>query len=425
MRKNWLWYQFFRYPLVRFGLHLFYKRIIIEGKEHLPKNKPILFVPNHQNSFMDALLVVTHTKPFIYFLTRAKAFKPPLLGKFLRSLNMLPVYRVRDGLSSVKKNSAIFDECISYMKRNDAILIFPEANHSLRRSIRPLSKGFTRIAFDAERREDWKMGLHIVPVGLNYSEHRNSRNTVRVVFGEPIVMGGFKEVFEKDEREATELLKSQVSERMKKLVMHPPNMDHYDVHKILLEDLEQDELKLTNPTITNKRIEKIESKLTPDILEVAKKVNSISEKQEISIKSVVGRKKPIFLMILLFPLYLFSWINNLIPYQPVRKITNDIIKDHAFDASIKFLIGLFLFPLFWAAITGILLLFGVPKWIALCYFGMSLITSVMFKNANLIIREMGEKKRLKNFKESNPSMYEEFTTGIHKLNEFRAEVFKN
>lgn len=240
MRKNWLWYQFFRFPLVKSGLYFFYKKIIIEGKEHIPRNKPILFVPNHQNSFMDAFLVVVHTKPFTYFLTRAQAFNPPLLAKFLRSLNMLPVYRVRDGLSSVTKNNAIFDECIQYLKRNDAILIFPEANHDLKRRIRPLSKGFTRIAFDAEVQENWNMDLQIIPVGLNYTEHQRSRNAVKVVFGEPILMKQFQELYEKDERAAANALKKQVSDEMKKLVMHVPNLDHYPLSKIILDDLEDD-----------------------------------------------------------------------------------------------------------------------------------------------------------------------------------------
>ena len=422
MRKNWLWYQFFRFPLVKSGLHLFYKRIIIEGKEHLPKNKPILFVPNHQNSFMDALLVVTHTSPFIYFLTRAQAFNPPLLGKFLRSLNMLPVYRVRDGLSSVTKNNAIFDECIRYLKRNDAILIFPEANHDLKRRIRPLSKGFTRIAFDAEVRENWNMDLHIIPVGLNYTEHRRSRNTVKVVFGEPILMKQFQELYEKDEREATNELKKRVSKGMKKTTMHVPNLDHYPLNKIVLDDLEDDPVKLTDPDTVNANVKKVEQKATPELYETAKKVYELAEEQDFSIKSIHRRQKPFWAYILLFPLYLFSWINNLIPYQPVRKITTKVIKDHAFDASIKFLLGLILFPLFWLVITLVLWLSGVPAEFVFGYLSLSIITSVFFKNANLILREAKEKKRLKEFSEAHPEQYKEFMNSIKILNEFRSEV---
>ncbi|MFV1883275.1 MAG: lysophospholipid acyltransferase family protein [Balneola sp.] len=422
MRKNWLWYQMFRYLIVKCGLYLFYKRIIIEGKEYLPKNKPILFVPNHQNSFMDALLVVTHTKPFIYFLTRAQAFSSPLLGKFLRSLNMLPVYRVRDGLSSVTKNNAIFEECINYLKRNDAVLVFPEANHDLRRRIRPLSKGFTRIAFDAEVRENWEMGLHIIPVGVNYTEHRRSRNTVKVVFGSPILMKDFRELYEKDEREATNELKKQVSDGMKELVMHVPNLDHYPLCKIVLDDLEENEKKLIDPDLVNANVKKIEQQATPELFETARKVYELAEKQDFSIKTIRGRKKPILALILLLPLYLFSWLNNLIPYQVVRKIIASVIKDHAFDASIKFLIGVTLFPLFWMLVSLILWVSGTSSLFTFGYLVLSVFTAPLFKNANLLLREAKEKKSFSEFENSNPKEYQEFLKGIEILNEFRSKV---
>lgn len=422
MRKNWLWYQMFRYPLVKTGLNLFYKKIVVRGREKLPKDTPILFVPNHQNSFMDALHVVTTVWPFIYFLTRAQAFNPPLMAKFLRSLNMLPVYRVRDGLSSVTKNNAIFEECIRYMKRNDAILVFPEANHDLKRRVRPLSKGFTRIAFDAEKQSNWEMGLQVIPVGLNYTSHPNSRNRVEVVYGDPIDMKQFEDLYNENEREATNALKKKVSDGMKKTIMHVPNLDHYPLHHVLLDDLEQEEANLTNPDIANANVQKIEEHFDEEMLIAAKEVREIYQEFDLDVKTVTGRRMPVVKMILLFPLYLFSWINNMIPYQPVRHITTKVIKDHAFDASIKFLLGLTLFPLFWILVTMILLLAGTGPVISFGYLGVSVITSIQFKDANQVIRNIKEKRKLDAFSKASPEKYRKFVNGIKKLNEFRREV---
>lgn len=422
MRKNWIVYQFFRVVIVKVGLKFFYRKVIIEGRENVPKKKPILFLPNHQNSFMDAFLVVTNTSSFTYFLTRAKAFKPPLMGAFIRSLNMLPVYRVRDGLSSVTKNNAIFEQCVQYLKRKDAILVFPEANHDLKRRIRPLSKGFTRIAFDAEVQDNWEMGLEVIPVGINYSDHRRSRNDIRVVFGKPIHMKDYKDLYEKDEREATENLKRQVSHQMKELTMHVPNLDHYPLHDMLITQIEKDTNKVISPTIANSRVAKIEEAVTEKILETAKKVDEVSKKFNISVRVITGYKKPTLSYILLFPLYIFSWLNNIIPYQPVRKITSEIIKDHAFDISIKFLAGLFLFPIFWIVISSLLWLFGVPTMIIWIYLGLGASTAVLFKNANLPFREMKEKKRLRELEKSHPEEFQAFVNGIKELNEFRAKA---
>ena len=114
MRKNYLWYNFWRYIVVKTGLLLFYKNIKIIGKENLPKGKPILITPNHQNALIDALLIESYVPGTIFALTRSDAFSTKFISWFLRSLNMLPVYRVRDGLSSVTKNNAIFELCTVY-----------------------------------------------------------------------------------------------------------------------------------------------------------------------------------------------------------------------------------------------------------------------------------------------------------------------
>ncbi|HBZ37970.1 MAG TPA: acyl-phosphate glycerol 3-phosphate acyltransferase, partial [Balneola sp.] len=209
MRKNFLWYNFIRLGVVRTGLKFFYKRIRIIDKHKIPKGKPILLVPNHQNSFMDALLVTTHFYKTTSFLTRAQAFESKFMDWFLRSLNLLPVYRVRDGMSNIQKNNEIFETCINYLSNNEAVLVFAEANHDLKRRLRPFSKGFTRIAFDAEIKNNWNLDLYVQPVGVNYSDHQNSRNEVRVVFGDPIKVSDYKKEYEQDERSAANSLKNQ------------------------------------------------------------------------------------------------------------------------------------------------------------------------------------------------------------------------
>ncbi len=214
MRKNFLWYNFIRLGVVGTGLKFFYQKIRVIDKHKIPKGKPILLIPNHQNSFMDALLVTTTVYQTTSFLTRAKAFHSKFMNWFLRSLNLLPVYRVRDGMSEIQKNKEIFQTCVDYLSNGEAILVFAEANHDLKRRLRPLSKGFTRIAFDAEIQNDWTLDLYVQPVGVNYSDHQNSRNEVRVVFGEPIKLSDYKKQYEEDERGAANSLKNQTSDNL-------------------------------------------------------------------------------------------------------------------------------------------------------------------------------------------------------------------
>lgn len=420
MRKNWLWYELFRSVIVKWGLQFFYKNIVVRGKEKVPQNKPILYIPNHQNSFMDALLVVTNVRSFIYFLTRAEAFRPKLMAAFLRSLNMLPVYRVRDGFSSVSKNNDIFEECVGYLKRNDAVLVFAEANHDLKRRVRPLSKGFTRIAFGAEEAVNWQMDLQVVPVGLNYGAHRYSGSQVEIVYGDPIPMSQFRDAYKEDEREAARQLKEKVSAGMEELVMHVPDKDQYPLHHVVLDSLEYDQSALTNPAKVNRNVSLIEENATPELIATAAEVYEAEQKLDISAKSVLGRRHPWWAIVIFSPFYLFSLINNLIPYLPVHYITTKKIKDHAFDASIKLLMGVSVFPLFWILVTTGILISGAGWEFAVIYLMGSVFSSLLFRDLLTVYRGMKEDRALSAFKVSDPDGYDRFVKGIKKLNDFRA-----
>lgn len=424
MRRNFLWYNFIRLGVVRTGLKFFYKRIRIIDKHKIPKGKPILLVPNHQNSFMDALLVTTHFYKTTSFLTRAKAFESKFMDWFLRSLNLLPVYRVRDGMSNIQKNNEIFKTCTDYLSNNEAVLVFAEANHDLRRRVRPFSKGFTRIAFDAEIQNDWKLDLYVQPVGVNYSDHQNSRNEVRVVFGEPIKVSDFKKQYEEDERNAANNLKNQTSDHLKPLVMHVPKLDQYPLIKVALDELEPDRAKLANPDYMNTLVESAQELQTSELIESAEKVLEIADENDLSIRQFANVKTPMLKRILLAPIYFLVWLNGIIPYQPARHIIKTKIEDKAFDVSIKFVLGLFLFPLFFLFVTLILLIAGVPTIWAWGYFVLSLMSSTMFKRANEVVRNIKLRNEIESFKKSKPESYNIMQTNVNVIKKFRADVLK-
>ncbi|MEQ8579516.1 MAG: 1-acyl-sn-glycerol-3-phosphate acyltransferase [Balneola sp.] len=424
MRKNFLWYNFIRLGVVRTGLKFFYKRIRIIDKHKIPKGKPILLVPNHQNSFMDALLVTTHFYKTTSFLTRAQAFESKFMDWFLRSLNLLPVYRVRDGISNIQKNNEIFETCIRFLSNNEAVLVFAEANHDLKRRLRPFSKGFTRIAFDAEIKNDWNLDLYVQPVGVNYSDHQNSRNEVRVVFGDPIKVSDYRKEYEESERSAANSLKNQTSDNLKPLIMHVPKLDQYPLIKIALDEMEPDRAKLSNNEYMNTLVQNAEELQTPELISDAERVLEVAEKNKLSVRALSEVKLPIIKRILLAPIYLLVWLNGIIPYQPARYIIKNKIQDKAFDVSIKFVLGLFLFPLFYLLVTCILLIAGVPAIWAWGYFLVSLFTSTMFKRANELVRNLKEKKKIQRFKLSNPDIFNDLKAKLARIAEFRKVVIK-
>jgi 1-acyl-sn-glycerol-3-phosphate acyltransferase len=71
---------------LRLGLFFYFKRIDIRNTNTIPKNEAVIFLGNHQNALLDALLIATKNGRFSYFLTRAGVFTKPLVSKFLKSL---------------------------------------------------------------------------------------------------------------------------------------------------------------------------------------------------------------------------------------------------------------------------------------------------------------------------------------------------
>ncbi|UOY09319.1 1-acyl-sn-glycerol-3-phosphate acyltransferase [Muricauda sp. SCSIO 64092] len=227
------------------ALFFYYRKIKLGGLGHIPKNKAILFLSNHQNALMDILLIATKCGRKPWFLTRADVFKKTVFGPLFRFLQMMPIYRMRDGRASLSGNRAIFDECGTLLGRGEAILIFPEANHSLKRRIRPLSKGFTRI-IEAALKKDPELDLVLVPVGQNYQTPRQAGDSAALYFGEPIA------VQEYCKAEGWGMaLKNEVFQKLTKLTTHISDGENYEHTVTKLNDLGMD---YTDPVACNQWI---------------------------------------------------------------------------------------------------------------------------------------------------------------------------
>jgi 1-acyl-sn-glycerol-3-phosphate acyltransferase len=155
----------------------------MHGIETVPTDHPVMLLPNHQNALIDPLLYAAFARgrrP--YFLTRSDVFKDPVLGWLFAGLRMMPVYRLRDGRETLQRNQAVFEGCAALFARGEHILLFPEANHSLERRVRPLSKGFTRI-LEQSFGSYPQLDIQVLPVGVNYQEADGFPDRVAFYFG--------------------------------------------------------------------------------------------------------------------------------------------------------------------------------------------------------------------------------------------------
>jgi len=219
-----IWYLFVK-MYMRLGFAFYFKKIRVVGLENIPKKKAILFVSNHQNALIDPLLIATLCPRELNFLTRAGVFGNSLIKALLSSVNMLPIYRMGDGLNNLHKNEEIFQKCYKILGKKGTILIFPEGNHNIQRRVRALSKGFTRIVFGALQRNP-ELEIIVLPIGINYSNAKKYASSVSIYFGEPISVNELKVGEEINAASAD--LRIKVSAAMKKLTTHIENQVDYD-----------------------------------------------------------------------------------------------------------------------------------------------------------------------------------------------------
>ena len=89
------------YALVNFTArfwhnNVFYRKVIVLGKENINPEAHNIFAPNHQNALMDALAVLFTQEGYLVFLARADIFKKKLIASILYFLKIcIQLYNIR------------------------------------------------------------------------------------------------------------------------------------------------------------------------------------------------------------------------------------------------------------------------------------------------------------------------------------------
>ena len=164
----------------KFALWIYCRFLSINNRKVLSLQGPLLIAANHPNSFLDAIVLSSLFKQPIYSLARGDAFTNQFHGKLLRSMNMLPVYRITEGVENLENNYETFDACKEIFKKNGIVLIFSEGRCINVWRLRPLMKGTARLALSS-----WHDGipLNILPLGINYQSFRSFGKNIHLNFG--------------------------------------------------------------------------------------------------------------------------------------------------------------------------------------------------------------------------------------------------
>jgi 1-acyl-sn-glycerol-3-phosphate acyltransferase len=167
----------------RLAIKVYCIRIRINQPEVLKWKGPLLLAANHPNSFLDGMIMTTLFEQPVYSLARGDAFKHKRMDRFLRSLQLLPVYRTSEGVQNLEHNYTTFAACRATFEKNGIVLIFSEGRCENEWHLRPLKKGTARLAITS-----WEQAIPLVvlPLAFNYSSFKNFGKEVHIDFGTPL-----------------------------------------------------------------------------------------------------------------------------------------------------------------------------------------------------------------------------------------------
>jgi 1-acyl-sn-glycerol-3-phosphate acyltransferase len=362
---------------VRFAFWLSHKKIVVTGRQHIPKRKPIIFAPNHQNALMDPLAIAC-TNPYqTIWLARADIFNSKTVRPILKYLKLIPIYRIRDGKENLSNNELVFSEIAHILENKQSIALFPEAAHSGKRQMLPHRKAIPRMALQAEDQNNFNLDLQIIPVGIYYTHYWDFNRTIIVNYGRPIGVDNYKEDYSENPQKAMVSLRDEIYNRLAPLTIQIDSNTYYKEYENIcdLTVKAYSRLRYFNKNSVLQyfyaereligKIEHLENtqpelfeELIDKTTEYFKEISLYGLTDEQVHKAGETRWLRLFTKLLVallsLPLFIFGCVFNALPFFIPRIITPRIVKDTAFLSTFQFVIGLIVFPLFYLLTTSLL-----------------------------------------------------------------------
>lgn len=150
----------------------------VRGKENLPKEGPVLYVPTHKSVFDIVILLTIIDDPTI-FIGKKEVQNMPFVNQWFNALGCIYIDRedMREALKSIL-------EGINELKSGQSIVLFPEGTRSMSNEIKPFKEGGFKLATKAQ--------VPVVPIALSntykvFEEKKRIQKTKVIVnIGEPI-----------------------------------------------------------------------------------------------------------------------------------------------------------------------------------------------------------------------------------------------
>lgn len=411
-KYDWMYALYMNYLNIAHN-HIYYRHFYILNQENIPrKGEPTIVIANHQNGVMDAMAILhtmsqDHRQPV--FIARGDIFKKDGVAKILRFLKIMPTFRTRDGnRDDVRSNIALYERAARVLKDGGTIVIFPEATHQHGHFMNTFKKGFCRIAFSAEEINDFKLGVKVLPLNIHYSNYFNFRSDLMVTVGESFTYEEFFDLYKEHPNDAYLALNEKARARVKEITPDIDIPEYYNEIESLTQMMSEPLLKhkgLKTSYLPNqkdaamtiianlKQFKDKEPEQFEILMQQTREYTTLLQQRGLH-HWVINRKLSIFrfivrslLMVASLPLFLFGYINNLIPFAITKRFANKA-KDPMLRSSFQYVSStVATFPIYYLLLLGIVWIISKKFWIALAYVVLTFMTALFVHYYKIAIRK--------------------------------------
>ena len=202
------------------ALRWYYREVQVFGREHLPKDAPVILVANHPNALVDAL-AIGHAVPRQVRLTaKGTFFDHPLIGPLFRAVGIIPLHRARESAGAdANRNVEAFRAILDALEERRTVLIFPEGTTHSGPELVPLKTGAARLAISAIH-DRALTELRIIPVGLTFESKSRPRSRVLVQFGAPLFVNAWLQQHGGDAGTVVQHLTAEIDQRLRTVTLN-------------------------------------------------------------------------------------------------------------------------------------------------------------------------------------------------------------
>jgi 1-acyl-sn-glycerol-3-phosphate acyltransferase len=167
----------------RMALWLAGVRVEVEGREKIPADQAVVFMPNHQSNADPPAVIIQ--LPMVLGLAKKEFFRMPVLGRAMRLHGFIPVSRRKNREEAIRA----VELAVVALKEGNPFLAYPEGTRSPDGRLQPFKKGVFMMAI--------KAGVPIVPISVSGAnkimrkgEMAMHPGSIRLTFHDPVPTAG-------------------------------------------------------------------------------------------------------------------------------------------------------------------------------------------------------------------------------------------